>query len=262
MAVGAPDSDFRDLSVSALIETVNLRKDYQVGPHVVQALKGVTVSVDPGEFVAVMGPSGSGKTTFMNLLGCLDVPTSGDYRLEGRDVSGLDSDDLAEVRSSKIGFVFQSFNLLPRISALANVELPMAYSRVSREERKEYAQEALREVGLEDRMDHRPVQLSGGQQQRVAIARALVGTPSLIFADEPTGALDTQTGKEIMGILENLNARGITIILVTHEQEVAEYAKRILHFRDGILISDKNSQSAPETPIPNLGAEPQDGTSP
>ena len=244
--------------MTLLIETVDLAKHYQIGPHTVQALNGVTVSVDPGEFVAVMGPSGSGKTTFMNLLGCLDVPTSGTYRLEGRDVSRLDSDELAEVRSSKIGFVFQSFNLLPRISALANVELPMAYSRVSREERQEYAVEALREVGLEDRMDHRPVQLSGGQQQRVAIARALVGSPSLIFADEPTGALDTKTGIEIMEILGDLNAKGITIILVTHERGVAEYAKRILHFRDGLVVSDDNPQSAPEIPASAVGAERQD----
>ena len=242
--------------MNPLIKTVDLAKHYQIGPHTVQALKRVSVSIYAGEFVAVMGPSGSGKTTFMNLLGFLDVPTSGAYHLEGRDVSRLNSDELAEVRSNKIGFVFQSFNLLPRISALANVELPLAYSRVSREERQVYAVEALKEVGLEDRMDHKPVQLSGGQQQRVAIARALVGSPSLIFADEPTGALDTRTGKEIMGILEDLNAKGITIILVTHEQEVADYAKRILHFRDGLMVSDELPKNASSILTARKHAEP------
>ena len=242
-----------------LIETENLTKHYQIDPHIVKALNGVSVSVDPGEFIAVMGPSGSGKTTFMNLLGCLDVPTSGRYCLEGRDVSGLDSDELAEVRSGKIGFVFQSFNLLPRISALANVELPLAYSRVSREDRRAFAVEALREVGLEDRMDHRPVQLSGGQQQRVAIARALVGAPSLIFADEPTGALDTQTGIEIMGVLADLNAKGITIVLVTHEKEVADHARRVLNFRDGLVVSDENPDSPASIPNAGHGAAVDEG---
>ena len=236
--------------MTALIETVDLAKDYRVGPHVVHALRGVSVSVDPGEFLAVMGPSGSGKTTFMNLLGCLDVSTTGEYRLEDRDVSRLDSDELAEVRNGKIGFVFQAFNLLPRISALANVELPLAYGGFPRDERREMAVAALREVGLEDRMDHRPVQLSGGQQQRVAIARALVGKPSLILADEPTGALDTQTGIEIMGVLQYLNATGITIVLITHEAEVARHARRVLHFRDGRLVSDETPGA--EAPIPGF----------
>lgn len=241
--------------MAALIETADLCKDYQIGPHVVHALRGVSATVDQGEFVAVMGPSGSGKTTYMNLLGCLDAPTSGTYRLEDRDVSRLDSDELAEVRNSKIGFVFQSFNLLPRITALGNVELPLAYGRVPREERRDIAEAALREVGLEDRMDHRPVQLSGGQQQRVAIARALVGNPSLILADEPTGALDTQTGIEIMGVLANLNEKGITVVLVTHEAEVARHARRVLYFRDGLVVSDETSGEQEPTVAATSGGD-------
>lgn len=191
--------------------------------------------------IAVMGPSGSGKTTFMNLLGCLDKPSSGKYFFEGNEVSSLNSNQLAALRNQRIGFVFQSFNLLPRITALENVALPLAYGKYTRSIRKKMAIQALDEVGLSDRVDHTPVQLSGGQQQRVAIARALVGNPSLILADEPTGALDTSTGKEIMNLLSKLNDKNITIILVTHEAEVANYAQRIIHFRDGRVTSEETN---------------------
>ncbi len=191
--------------------------------------------------IAVMGPSGSGKTTFMNLLGCLDKPSSGKYFFEGNEVSSLNSNQLAALRNQRIGFVFQSFNLLPRITALENVALPLAYGKYARSTRKKMAIQALDEVGLSDRVDHTPVQLSGGQQQRVAIARALVGNPSLILADEPTGALDTSTGKEIMNLLSKLNDKNITIILVTHEAEVANYAQRIIHFRDGRVIREETN---------------------
>ncbi|MBM3507650.1 MAG: ABC transporter ATP-binding protein [Alphaproteobacteria bacterium] len=210
-----------------------------MGTNVVNALAGVSVRIETGEFVAVMGPSGSGKTTFMNLLGCLDRPSSGKYLFEGHEVSAYDHTDLARLRNQKIGFVFQNFNLLPRITALDNVALPLAYGKLPRSERRTRAAKALEEVGLGDRMDHRPVQLSGGQQQRVAIARAIVGSPSLILADEPTGALDTKTGVEIMGILQTLNDRGITIVLVTHEHDIAEHAGRVLTFRDGRMIRDE-----------------------
>ena len=209
-----------------------------MGTNVVNALAGVSVRIEAGEFVAVMGPSGSGKTTFMNLLGCLDRPSAGKYLFEGDEVSAFDHTELARLRNQKIGFVFQNFNLLPRITALDNVALPLAYGKFARGERRQRAEVALREVGLGDRMDHRPVQLSGGQQQRVAIARAIVGSPSLILADEPTGALDSKTGVEIMGILQTLNDRGITIVLVTHEPDIAEHAGRVLTFRDGRMIRD------------------------
>jgi putative ABC transport system ATP-binding protein len=224
---------------TAVVQTIDLRKEYRMGTNVVNALAGVSVRIEPGEFVAVMGPSGSGKTTFMNLLGCLDRPTAGKYLFEGHEVSAFHHEDLARLRNQKIGFVFQNFNLLPRITALDNVALPLAYGKFVRSERRKRAAQALEEVGLGERMDHSPVQLSGGQQQRVAIARAIVGAPSLILADEPTGALDSKTGVEIMAILQSLNARGITIVLVTHEHDIAEYAGRVLSFRDGRMIREE-----------------------
>ena len=221
-----------------LIAVENLSRHYRMGPQTVHALDGVTVAIARGEFVAVMGPSGSGKSTFMNLLGCLDRPDAGHYRLDGREVAGLSSDALAAVRNRSIGFVFQSFNLLPRQTALANVMLPMVYAGVGHAERAERALAALDAVGLRERAGHRPTQLSGGQQQRVAIARALVNDPLLLLADEPTGALDTATSLEIIALFQRLNRRGITVVLVTHEPEVARFAARVLQFRDGRLIDD------------------------
>lgn len=203
------------------------------------AVRNVSVSIDRGEFVAVMGPSGSGKSTLMNLLGCLDTPTGGRYFLDGEDIASLSSRDLARTRTRKIGFVFQNFNLLPRTSALENVELPLKYSRTPRKERRQTALRMLESVGLADRWHHLPNQLSGGQLQRVAVARALVNAPSIILADEPTGALDTRTGLEIMSLFQRLNKEGISIVLVTHEPEIAGFAKRILRFRDGRLSGDQ-----------------------
>jgi putative ABC transport system ATP-binding protein len=226
--------------VSQTILVQDLVKTYTVGEMEVKALRGVTLEVKPGEFVALTGPSGSGKSTFMHLLGCLDRPTGGRYILNGRDVSTLGKRDLARVRNHEIGFVFQGFNLLPRTTALENVELPMLYSgNVSAKERRARAAAALESVGLGNRLDHHPNQLSGGQQQRVAIARALVNKPSLLLADEPTGNLDTRTSIEVMGIFQKLNAEGLTIVLVTHEPDIAEYGTRIVAFRDGRVRSDR-----------------------
>ena len=222
-----------------LIRVEDLHKDYALGDTVVHALDGISLAIDAGEFVAIMGPSGSGKSTFMNMLGCLDRPTSGAYWLAGEDVAHMDADQLAAIRNRRIGFVFQQFNLLPRTSAVENVELPLIYAGVPPKERRRRALERLAQVGLAARADHQPSQLSGGQQQRVAIARALVNDPSLILADEPTGALDSRTGIEIMALLQQLNAAGMTIVVVTHEREIAAYARRLIAFRDGRVVSDR-----------------------
>jgi putative ABC transport system ATP-binding protein len=229
--------DLVDRGIS--IKTQQLGKDYLAGVELVHALCCVDLEIKHGEYAAIMGPSGSGKSTLMNLLGCLDVPSTGKYWLSGRLVSGLEEDDLAQVRNKEIGFVFQTFNLLPRATALRNVELPLLYNGTPAEERIDRAKRALAEVGLPDRMQHKPSELSGGQRQRVAIARALVNSPSIVLADEPTGNLDTKTGEEIMAIFTKLHLDGRTIILVTHEREIAERADRILHVRDGRLESDE-----------------------
>ena len=222
-----------------LIDVTDLAKDYVLGDTVVHALDGVTLAIEAGEFVAVMGPSGSGKSTFMNMIGCLDRPTRGAYRLAGEDVAAMDADQLAVIRNRRIGFVFQQFNLLARTTALENVELPLMYSGVAARERHGRARARLALVGLGERVDHLPSQLSGGQQQRVAIARALVNDPALILADEPTGALDSRTSLEIMALLQQLNRGGITVVVVTHEQDIAAYAGRLISFRDGRVRSDE-----------------------
>jgi putative ABC transport system ATP-binding protein len=226
-----------------LIHTRNLVKTYRMGGGEVRALDGVSVDIERGEFVAVMGPSGSGKSTFMNVIGCLDRPTAGQYALDGRNVAELGADELAAVRNRSIGFVFQQFNLLARTPAVENVELPLVYAGVAKKERTEKALRMLERVGLSDRTDHHPAQLSGGQQQRVAIARALVTEPLLILADEPTGALDSKTSLEIMGLLQALNRQGMTVVLVTHEPDIARFARRILAFRDGHVVQDEMNQA-------------------
>jgi putative ABC transport system ATP-binding protein len=227
------------VSSGIVIKTEELTKTYEMGAEKVHALCGVDVEIRKGEYVAIMGPSGSGKSTLMNLIGCLDSPSSGRYWLAGRLVSDLDDDELAYIRNKEIGFVFQTFNLLPRATALHNVELPLIYNGTPAEERLERAKKALERVDLTDRMSHKPNELSGGQRQRVAIARALVNSPSIVLADEPTGNLDSKTGAEIMGLFENLYRQGNTIILVTHENDIAQHAHRIIHIRDGKVASDQ-----------------------
>lgn len=222
-----------------VIKTEELAKVYEMGAEQVHALRGVNVQIRKGEYVAIMGPSGSGKSTLMNLIGCLDSPTSGRYWLAGRLVSDLDDDELAYIRNKEIGFVFQTFNLLPRATALHNVELPLIYNGTPAEERLERARRALERVDLADRMNHKPNELSGGQRQRVAVARALVNSPSIVLADEPTGNLDSKTGDEIMALFANLHSQGNTIILVTHEHDIAQHAHRIIHIRDGQVDSDQ-----------------------
>jgi putative ABC transport system ATP-binding protein len=236
-----------------LIETRDLAKHYVMGAETVRALRGVNLVIHRNEYVAIMGPSGSGKSTFMNLIGCLDTPTGGDYVLNGQHVAGMSDDALARVRNREIGFVFQTFNLLPRSTALENVELPLVYGGFRGKERKERAAEALRAVDLGDRMDHKPNELSGGQRQRVAIARALVTRPSIILADEPTGNLDSRTSEEIMGLFERLHREGQTIIMVTHEPDIAAHADRVVTLRDGVIASDEQQRG---TRVSMAAAEP------
>jgi putative ABC transport system ATP-binding protein len=224
-----------------VIDIENITKDYVMGEEIVRALRGISLQIRRNEYLAVMGPSGSGKSTLMNMLGCLDTPTSGRYEFNGRNVAEMDDDELAAIRNREIGFVFQTFNLLPRATSLRNVELPLIYAGMDPESREERATQALTDVGLGDRIQHKPNELSGGQRQRVAIARALVNNPSIILADEPTGNLDSKTGEEIMALLEDLYQRGHTIILVTHERDIAAHARRTIHLRDGVVESDESS---------------------
>jgi putative ABC transport system ATP-binding protein len=224
-----------------VIDIENITKDYVMGEEIVRALRGISLQIRRNEYLAVMGPSGSGKSTLMNMLGCLDTPTSGRYEFNGRNVAEMDDDELAAIRNREIGFVFQTFNLLPRATSLRNVELPLIYAGMDPESREERATQALTDVGLGDRILHKPNELSGGQRQRVAIARALVNNPSIILADEPTGNLDSKTGEEIMALLEDLYQRGHTIILVTHERDIATHARRTIHLRDGVVESDEQT---------------------
>lgn len=222
----------------SLIKITNIKRDFPLGNEIVYVLKGIDLEIKKGEYVALMGPSGSGKSTLMNILGCLDTPTSGTYILNGKHVSEMQDDELAGIRNKEIGFVFQTFNLMPRTTALDNVALPMVYAGFSKSERVARATEVLKQVGLDDRMDHKPNQLSGGQRQRVAVARALVNKPSIILADEPTGNLDSKTSVEIMNLFNEIHTNGNTVILVTHEEDIAAYAHRIIRLRDGIIESD------------------------
>ncbi|SFJ81605.1 ABC transporter ATP-binding protein [Myroides guanonis] len=222
-----------------IIDIKDIKRNFPLGSETVYVLKGVDLQIDKGDYVALMGPSGSGKSTLMNLLGCLDTPTSGTYILNGKDVSKMEDDELATIRNREIGFVFQTFNLLPRTTALDNVALPMVYAGFNKTERNERATEVLKQVGLGDRMDHHPNQLSGGQRQRVAVARALVNKPSIILADEPTGNLDSKTSVEIMNLFDEIHANGNTVILVTHEEDIAAHAHRIIRLRDGVIESDE-----------------------
>ena len=227
------------LKIMSIIKTENLKRSFEMGTQTIEALKGIDLNVNAGEFIAIMGPSGSGKTTLMNIIGCLDTPTTGQYYLNNQEVSTLKDDDLARIRNKEIGFVFQSFHLLARSSALDNVMLPLKYAGEKRDIAIERSIQALKDVGLEDRMDHAPSELSGGQQQRVAIARALVNSPSILFADEPTGNLDSQTGTDVMNLFKALHRNGQTIIIITHEEEVAMQAQRVITIRDGVIESDK-----------------------
>ena len=237
--IACPSAFVKLLPVMSLIRLEKISRRYQMGAETVHALREVSVEIERGEYVAIMGPSGSGKSTLMNLVGCLDSPTSGRYELNGTDVSQMDDNQLAEVRNREIGFVFQTFNLLPRSNALHNVELPLIYGGMGAIERKTTALDALAQVGLADRVHHKPNELSGGQRQRVAVARALVNKPAILLADEPTGNLDSKTGTEIMALFEELARQGNTIIVVTHEEEIARHARRILRIRDGLIASDE-----------------------
>jgi putative ABC transport system ATP-binding protein len=224
----------------SLIRLQSICRHYEMGSETVHALRGVSLDIDRGEYVAIMGPSGSGKSTLMNVLGCLDTPSSGTYELNGENVSEMDDDELADIRNREIGFVFQTFNLIPRSSALRNVELPLIYAGMDVDERREVALAALDDVGLGDRVHHKPNEMSGGQRQRVAIARALVNRPSILLADEPTGNLDTRTGDEILELFESLSAKGNTLLVVTHEENVARHARRVIRIRDGLVASDES----------------------